>query len=310
MKLAFLYAGQGSQKAGMGRDFYEAYPSIRPLFESASLEFDLKTMCFENPDGKLDQTRYTQPCMVAFAAAVTQLFYENGIVPDAAAGLSLGEYSALHAAGVFDAQTAISLTAYRGAVMEETTRGMDSKMVAVLGLAREKVERSVQQADGAVDIANINCTGQIVIGGEAAAVDRAADIAKMLGAKRCLPLNVSGPFHTRFMEEASQLLSEKLRQTPFLEPKFPVYHNVTGGALADGMSIKEALVLQIKRPVQFEATLLNLADDGFDTVVEIGPGKVLSGFVRKTAPQLKAVSVETAAEFLNALTALKGGSAQ
>ena len=198
MKLGFLYAGQGSQHPGMGADLYEAYPAFRAVFDSAPVEFDLKQVCFQDPDGVLNQTQYTQPCMVAFAAGLTAVLRERGILPELAAGLSLGEYSALHAAGVFDAAAAIRLVAFRGKAMERAAGGRESAMVAVLGLDRAPLQDACQRASalGTVVIANYNCPGQMVIGGNRAAVEQAALIAKELGAKRTMPLKVSGPFHT------------------------------------------------------------------------------------------------------------------
>lgn len=198
MSLAFLYAGQGSQHPGMGADLYEAHPAFRAVLDTAGVDFDLKTTMFTDPDGVLNLTEYTQPCMVAFAAGMTALLAERGIVPDYAAGLSLGEYSALQCAGVFTAPQAISLAAFRGKAMAAAAAGRPCGMTAVLGLDREKLQEACRQAAGAgvVEIANYNCPGQLVIGGEQAAVDQAAALAKELGAKRCLPLKVSGPFHT------------------------------------------------------------------------------------------------------------------
>ena len=202
MKLAFVYAGQGSQAVGMGQELYETYPVAKQVFDSIHLDFDVKKLCFEGPMETLSQTQYTQPCMVATAIAITEVLKEQGIVPKMAAGLSLGEYSALYAAGVFDQATALDLVRYRGQVMEEAVQGIDSKMVAVLGLDRALVEQAVSEGSkvGLVQAANYNCPGQIVIGGEVAAVDKAAEVALELKAKRVVPLNVSGPFHTSLLE--------------------------------------------------------------------------------------------------------------
>ena len=211
MSLAFLYAGQGSQHPGMGADLYEAHPAFRAVLDAADVDFDLKTTMFTDPDGVLNLTEYTQPCMVAFAAGMTALLAERGIVPDYAAGLSLGEYSALQCAGVFTAPQAISLAAFRGKAMAAAAAGRPCGMTAVLGLDREKLQEACRQAAGAgvVEIANYNCPGQLVIGGEQAAVDKAAALAKELGAKRCLPLKVSGPFHTSLLAPAGDALREK-----------------------------------------------------------------------------------------------------
>lgn len=307
MRLAFVYAGQGSQKAGMGKDFYENCPSVQAVFDNTPCDFAIKETCFDDPENLLSQTRYTQPCMVTFAVAVTDLLKTEGIVPEAVAGLSLGEYSALYAAGVFDRETVLSLVAYRGKVMEETTKGIDSKMIAVLGADYDTVKKAVDSAQdkGVVDIANLNCTGQIVIGGETAAVEAAAEQAKSLGAKRCIPLNVSGPFHTRLMEEASVLLKEKLDNAEFHDMQVPVIFNITGESLAEGMTVKEALTKQVKSSVYFEKTIQTMKAMGIDTIVEIGPGKVLAGFVKKTAPEIRVIGIDSYTEFTEAVKLLK-----
>ena len=195
MKLAVLYAGQGAQHPGMGKEFYEASPAFRAAFDSAALDFDLHRVCFEDPDGVLNQTEYTQPCMVAFACGVTAVLAEKGVKPAYLAGLSLGEYSALQAAGVFTAKQAIELTAFRGKAMAEAAKGLDCGMTAVLGLDREKLSACCKQAAeaGCVQICNYNCPGQLVIGGEKAAVEQAAALAKEAGARRCIPLKVRAP---------------------------------------------------------------------------------------------------------------------
>ena len=211
MKLAVLYAGQGAQHPGMGKEFYEASPAFRAAFDSAVLDFDLHRVCFEDPDGVLNQTEYTQPCMVAFACGVTAVLAEKGVKPAYLAGLSLGEYSALQAAGVFTAKQAIELTAFRGKAMAEAAKGLDCGMTAVLGLDREKLSACCEQAAeaGCVQICNYNCPGQLVIGGEKAAVEQAAALAKEAGARRCIPLKVSGPFHTKLMAPAGDALAQR-----------------------------------------------------------------------------------------------------
>ncbi len=297
MKLGFLYAGQGSQRPGMGADLYEAFPAFRNVFDAAQadVDFDLKKTCFEDPDGVLNQTRYTQPCMVAFAAGLTAVLREKGVLPSAAAGLSLGEYSALHAAGVFDAVTAVGLTAFRGKAMEEAAAGRESAMMAVLGLDREPLQAACEAAAelGTVVIANYNCPGQLVIGGEKAAVERAAALAKEKGAKRCLPLKVSGPFHTPLMAPAGIALEAHFRNVGFREPGIPVLFNCLGRERAEGDSIPALLVRQVQSSVYMEDSIRRMAELGLDALVEIGPGKALSGFVKKTVPGFPVYAVET-----------------
>ena len=308
MSLAFLYAGQGSQHPGMGADLYEAHPAFRAVLDAAGVDFDLKTTMFTDPDGVLNLTEYTQPCMVAFAAGMTALLAERGIVPDYAAGLSLGEYSALQCAGVFTAPKAISLAAVRGKAMAAAAAGRPCCMTAVLGLDREKLQEACRQAAGAgvVEIANYNCPGQLVIGGEQAAVDQAAALAKELGAKRCLPLKVSGPFHTSLLAPAGDALREKFRETAFGAMRIPVLFNCLGREMGPEDTIPALLEKQVQTSVYMEDTIRRLAELGVDTIVEIGPGKALIGFVKKTAPAIKTYAVETCADLDALSAALKG----
>ena len=308
MSLAFLYAGQGSQHPGMGADLYEAHPAFRAVLDAAGVDFDLKTTMFTDPDGVLNLTEYTQPCMVAFAAGMTALLAERGIVPDYAAGLSLGEYSALQCAGVFTAPQAISLAAFRGKAMAASAAGRPCGMTAVLGLDREKLQEACRQAAGAgvVEIANYNCPGQLVIGGEQAAVDQAAALAKELGAKRCLPLKVSGPFHTSLLAPAGDALREKFKETAFGAMRIPVLFNCLGREMGPEDTIPALLEKQVQTSVYMEDTIRRLAELGVDTIVEIGPGKALIGFVKKTAPAIKTYAVETCADLDALSAALKG----
>ncbi len=308
MKLAFLYAGQGTQKAGMGRDLYEAYPAFRAAFDAAELDFDLHRLCFEDPDGLLSQTQYTQPCMVAFAAGVTAVLMQSGVVPDFAAGLSLGEYSALQAAGVFTAKEAVELAAFRGRAMARAGKGRESAMTAVLMLGREALEQCCREASslGVVQICNYNCPGQLVIGGDAAAVARAGELAKAAGARRLAPLRVSGAFHTPRMQPAADALHERFATQRFGEMRFPVLFNCLGDVRGE-QSIAELLERQVVSPVRMEETIRRLMEMGVDTVVEVGPGRALSGFVSRTADGaircIPAEDVPTVAAALAELTA-------
>ena len=227
MKVAFLYAGQGSQHPGMGQDLYEAYPAFRAVLDSAEVGFDLKTVSFSDPDGVLNQTEYTQPCMVAFAAGLTAILYEKGIRPDYAAGLSLGEYSALCAAGVFTAKQAVELAAFRGKAMAAAAAGVPCGMTAVLGLDRDKLRAACEAAAS-----------------QKAAVDAAAAKAKELGAKRCLPLKVSGPFHTSLLAPAGDALRQRFAAETFGEMQFPVLFNCLGREMGEGDTIPALLERQ------------------------------------------------------------------
>ena len=313
MKTAFLFAGQGTQHVGMGKDLYEAFPTFRAVLDRVSegLPFDLKKLCFEGPDEQLTQTRYTQPCMVAFAAALTCLLKEQGIRPDCAAGLSLGEYSALCAAGVFTAEQAVRLVAFRGAAMADAAKGRDSAMAAVLQLGREALADCCRKAShlGVVEMANFNCPGQIVIGGDTEAVQEACALAKEAGARRCVPLKVSGPFHTSLMAPAAAQLKERFTTETFYPMEIPVLFNCTGTILREGETIPDLLERQVRSSVYLEDIIGNLAALGVERVVEIGPGKALSAFVRKTAPQLTVTAVETVEDVQNLAVLWKGASA-
>ena len=299
MKLAILYAGQGSQHPGMGKDLYEAYPAFRAAFDAAELDFDLKRTCFEDPDGVLNQTEYTQPCMVAFAAGVTAVLRENGVQADDLAGLSLGEYSALEAAGVFTAKQAVELAAYRGKAMADAAKGIDCGMTAVLNLDRDALAKCCAEAAdlGVVQICNYNCPGQLVIGGEKAAVDKAAELAKAAGARRCLPLKVSGPFHTTFMAPAGDALAKRFASEAFGAMQTPVLFNCLGREKTDAESIPALLEKQVQSSVYMEDTLRRLGELGVTDILEVGPGKALSGFVKKTlGADVRCTAVETAEE--------------
>ena len=299
MKLAILYAGQGSQHPGMGKDLYEAYPAFRAAFDAAELDFDLKRTCFEDPDGVLNQTEYTQPCMVAFAVGVTAVLRENGVQADCLAGLSLGEYSALEAAGVFTAKQAVELAAYRGKAMADAAKGIDCGMTAVLNLDRDALAKCCAEAAdlGVVQICNYNCPGQLVIGGEKAAVDKAAELAKAAGARRCLPLKVSGPFHTTFMAPAGDALAKRFASEAFGAMQTPVLFNCLGREKTDAESIPALLEKQVQSSVYMEDTLRRLGELGVTDILEVGPGKALSGFVKKTlGADVHCTAVETAEE--------------
>ncbi|WP_312939969.1 ACP S-malonyltransferase [Oscillibacter sp.] len=308
MKLGFLYAGQGSQHPGMGADLYEQYPAFRAALDAANAGFDLKSISFADPDGLLNATQYTQPCMGAFAVGLTDVLAEKGIVPSVAAGLSLGEYSALYAAGVLDGKTTVEMVTFRGKAMTDAAKGVESAMMAVLGADRETVAAACKAASslGVVEPCNFNCPGQIVIGGERAAVEKAASVAKELGAKRCMPLNVSGPFHTSLLKPAGDALREYFKTVDFQQPTIPVLHNCLGGENRTGETIPALLERQVQSAVYMEDCIRAMAALGVDAIVEIGPGKSLTGFVKKTLPGFPVFSVETAEDVEKLPELLKG----
>lgn len=285
MKIAFLYAGQGAQHAGMGAELYEKEPAFRAAFDAGNLDFDRKKICFEDPDGLLVQTQYTQPCMTAVALGITDVLRGNGIHPDYAAGLSLGEYAALYAAGVWNADITMETVAFRGRAMQKAAEGIECGMTAVLGMEEAELSACCREAsaEGIVSICNYNCPGQLVIGGEKRAVEQAGALAKERGARRCVPLAVSGPFHTSLMKPAGDALAEWFEKIPFGEMKVPVLFNCLGREKEEADSIRDLLVRQVQSPVRMEDTIRRLLELGVDTFVEIGPGKTLTGFVKKTA---------------------------
>ena len=307
-KIGFVYAGQGSQIVGMGKSFYDNYQVARDVFDNIDLDIDIKKLCFEGPLEELSKTSNTQPCMVAVAVVATKLLKENGVVPDYVAGLSLGEYSALNASGVLDDQMAINLVRFRGQAMERAAIGIESKMIAIIGLDRELLNEAVDEASnlGVVSIANYNCPGQLVIGGEANAVIKASELALEKGARRAIPLNTSGPFHTRLLVPASLELKEKFASVEFKEMKIPVVFNSSAKELEADESVDKMLEKQVMSSVYFEDSVRYMIANGVDTIIEIGPGKVLSGFIRKIDKTIKTYQVEDQASLEKTLAGLKG----
>lgn len=285
MKIAYLYAGQGAQHAGMGQELYEKEAAFRKAFDAGDLDFDRKRICFEDPEKQLIQTQFTQPCMTAVALGITDVLSENGVRPDYAAGLSLGEYAALYAAGVWTAKETMETVAFRGKAMQKAAEGIVCGMTAVLGMEEADLRKCCEaaSAEGIVSICNDNCPGQLVIGGEKAAVDQAALLAKENGARRCVPLAVSGPFHTSMMSPAGEALRRWFQELSFAPMQFPVLFNCLGREKAEEDSIAELLVRQVQSGVRMQDTLRRLLELDVDTFVEIGPGTTLCGFVKKTA---------------------------
>ncbi len=267
---------------GMGADFYQSSSTYRTLIDTAPVDFDMAHMSYDSDEATLAQTQITQPCMTAMAVGITDLLAQKGIRPAMAAGLSLGEYGALYAAGVLDAQTVIALTAFRGAAMTAAAQGIDCGMYAILGVERDTLATwcGDVKAVGVAQIANCNCPGQIVISGEQAAVDAVAARAKTEG-KRALPLKVSGPFHTAFMQPAGDALREKFATVDFHPMQVPVVFNCTGKTLQDGESIPDLLEKQVQSTVFFEDCVQTMLENGVEAFVEVGAGKVLAGFLRR-----------------------------
>lgn len=303
MSTVFLYAGQGSQKVGMGKDFYEEYPEYRAFLDSLEVGINLKQLMHEGPLEELSKTENTQACMAAFAAGVTKLLEAKGIVPDKALGLSLGEYGALYAAGVFDAEAYVKLTAFRGRAMMDAAKGCHCSMSAILGAESSLVEDAcaAYTGDGFVTLANYNCPGQYVICGDEEAVCAVEEDLKGRGVKRCVRLNVSGPFHTKYMAPAGEALRGYFEKLKLKNPQIPVLMNVTGDYHKEEDSLAELLIRQVQSSVRLEEQLRRLIAEGNDLYVEIGPGSAISGFLKKTAKvmnvDVNVVSIDTVQDF-------------
>ncbi len=281
-KIAFLYPGQGAQEAGMAKDFYENSPEAGKFFDQASelLDLDLRKLCFEEND-LLDKTEYTQAAMVAACLAITGELKKRGLHPDMTAGLSLGEYCAIAAAGGMSDMDAVRTVRARGIFMEHAAPEGTGAMSAILGMENSSVEKVIQEIEGAY-IANYNCPGQIVITGEKEAVERAGKALKEAGARRVLPLKVSGPFHSPMMENAGEKLKKVLEEVNLKNPSIPYVTNVTAELVTEKEPIRELLVKQVSLSVRWEQSIRKMIAEGIDTFVEIGPGKTLSGFMKKT----------------------------
>lgn len=291
-KTAFIFPGQGAQYIGMGRDFYEQMPVSREMFDLASkaANLDVAALCFEENE-KINITEYTQIAMLAMEAAVLKAVEEKGFKPDMAAGLSLGEYGALVAAGVMSEEDAFRVVRKRGMYMQEAVP-KGGAMTAVLGLGADAIEKVCEETEGIVSIANYNCPGQIVITGQADAVNKAAQTLSEAGAKRCIPLNVSGPFHSIMLKEAGGKLGEVLEETKIHDIRLPYLANVTADYVADKEQVKPLLMQQIASPVRWQQSVERMIADGVDNFVEIGPGKTLSGFMRKINRDVKVINIE------------------
>ena len=286
-KTAFIFPGQGAQKAGMGKDFYEKYDTAKDVFDSAGkwLDLDMKALCFEEND-KLDLTEYTQAAMVTTCLAMTRVAENKGLKADVTAGLSLGEYPAIAIAGGMNDMDAIRLVRKRGILMQNTVPAGEGAMCAVISMDAEKIEEVIEPiAD--VSVANYNCPGQIVITGKTKAVEEAAGKLKEAGARRTIMLNVSGPFHSKMLVPAGEKLAEELENTRFHELKIPYVTNVSAEEVTDIRETPGLLTTQISSPVRWMQSMERMIADGVDTFVEIGPGRTLEGFLRKINRNVK-----------------------
>ncbi len=297
-KTFFMFPGQGAQFVGMGKAMYDKYEKAREIFDIAgkATGHDIAALCFEEND-KLNITEYTQIAMLTVEAAIYAVMEEKGLKCDYTAGLSLGEYGALIAAGVLSYEDAFKVVRQRGIFMQEAVP-VGGAMAAVLGMDAGVIEKICNETEGYVSIANYNCPGQIVITGEEAAVGKASEALKEAGAKRVVPLNVSGPFHSKMLEPAGERLGRVIDETTINEVKVPYVSNVTAQLVTDMVNIKELLVKQISSSVRWQQTIELMIESGVDTFVEIGPGKTLSGFMRKITrdENIKTYHIETPEE--------------
>ncbi len=291
-RIAFIYPGQGAQVCGMGKDFYEQTELGKQVFDLATklLGFSVPELCFTEND-RLDITEYTQAAMVTASIAMTKVLESRGVKPDVAAGLSLGEYCALYAAGVISEADAIATVRQRGILMQEEVPAGQGAMAAVLAMDAAAIEAVIADMDG-VQIANYNCPGQIVISGKKEVVEEACGKLKEAGAKRTVMLNVSGPFHSRMLTGAGEKLGQVLEHVEVHTPVIPYVANVTAAYVTDAGDVKPLLMKQVSSSVRWQQSVETMLADGVDTFIEIGPGKTLAGFMRKIDRTAKVLNIE------------------
>ncbi len=292
-KIAFLYPGQGSQKCGMGLDFYKNSPEAKKIYDQAeeALGIPIRDICFTENE-QIHITEYTQPALVTTCLAMTRALEQQGVFPDLTAGLSLGEYAAVAAAGGLSDTDAICLVRKRGMLMQNTIPAGEGAMSAVLGMEAEKIEKILKQIPD-VTIANYNCPGQIVITGRTEEVKKAGEQLKEAGARRVLPLKVSGPFHSPLLAPAGEELAKEMKRIKFRELKVPYVANAVAEKETDAYKIPGLFVTGVSSPVKWQQSMELMVKEGVDLFLEIGPGKTLSGFMKKIAPEAKVLSLST-----------------
>lgn len=305
--LVFMFSGQGSQYVGMGKELYDNYEAAKNVLDEADqiVDFNLKDMIFNGPEEDLNNTKNTQPAIYTVSAMVRAVLAENGLEPAAAAGHSLGEYSALYAAGVLSFADGLKLVRRRGELMDQADPEGKGTMSAVIGMADAEVEAVLAEIDGIVTIANYNSPGQVVISGEVEAVEAAGELLSEKGAKRVIPLTVSGAFHSPLMEPAKEELKNTIESVEFKDAQIPLIANATANYVEKSSEIKDALIKQLDNSVRWVETIERFQADGYQDYVEVGPGRVLKGLMRRIDRSLNAYNVEDEKSLKKTLKKLK-----